>query len=197
MLDGTQARDRASHIWARETHDHYCEEPWVSKRLFEEERFIGNVYDPCCGFGHIVKSAIECGFVNAWGDDIERRWEGARVVRDFLEGDTIFENIVCNPPFDKIEAFTKQAVARSNRKAALIFPTRRLNAAGAWLQSLPLIQIWYLTPRPSMPPGHIYKALQDQGKKPSGGTVDFCWLIFRRGFKGAPTAGWLHRDGAP
>jgi hypothetical protein len=188
--------ERRSHVWHKDPLGHYVEEPWVSERLFAVENFVGNIFDPCCGFGHIVKSAIECGFINAWGRDIERRWLGISGIEDFLEGDAIFENIVCNPPFDKIEAFTKQAVERSDRKAALIFPMRRLNAAGAWLQTLPLVQIWYLTPRPSMPPGHVYKQLEEAGKRPSGGTQDFCWIIFQKGFVGQPKVGWLHRDGA-
>jgi hypothetical protein len=29
-------RARQSHIFDRETHDHYVEEPWCSNRLFDE-----------------------------------------------------------------------------------------------------------------------------------------------------------------
>jgi hypothetical protein len=68
---------------------------------------------------------------------------------------------------------------------------RHLNAAH-WLQELPLRRVWLLTPRPSMPPGSWIA----KGNKPGGGTQDFCWIIFCRGYKGEPTINWLHRDAA-
>jgi hypothetical protein len=73
-------------------------------------------------------------------------------------------------------------------------PTRRLNAAGVWLQLLPLARIWYLTPRPSMPPADMFLEYERRGREPSGGQQDFAWVIFERGHQGLPTVGWLPRD---
>ena len=42
-------RARQSHIFDRETRDHYVEEPWCSKRLFDVEPFVGTIVDPACG----------------------------------------------------------------------------------------------------------------------------------------------------
>jgi hypothetical protein len=65
--------------------------------------------------------------------------------------------------------------------------------AAHWLESLPLETIWLLTPRPSMPPGHWITA----GNNPSGGSQDFCWLVFDKQMQlgSAPRLRWLHRDG--
>jgi hypothetical protein len=41
-----------------------------------------------------------------------------------------------------------------------------------------------------MPPGDYILA----GKKPGGGKVDFCWLIFEQGYRGKAETDWLHRD---
>jgi hypothetical protein len=41
------------------------------------------------------------------------------------------------------------------------------------------------------PPGDVIAA----GDKPGGGRVDFCWLIFERGYSGFPELRWLHREG--
>jgi hypothetical protein len=41
-----------------------------------------------------------------------------------------------------------------------------------------------------MPPGSWIAA----GNKPGGGTQDFCWLVFERGYKGEPAIGWLTRE---
>ena len=58
------------------------------------------------------------------------------------------------------------------------------------LEELPLRRIWFLTPRPSMPPGAMILA----GMKPGGGREDFAWYVFLRGYDGHPEARWLRRD---
>lgn len=51
---------------------------------------------------------------------------------------------------------------------------------------------WLMTPRPSMPPGHVIA----RGEKPGGGKMDFCWLVWDRSYhQGAPELRWLRRDG--
>jgi hypothetical protein len=72
----------------------------------------------------------------------------------------------------------------------MIFPTARLNAA-RWLHGTPLQRVWLLTPRPSMPPGETIL----RGERPGGGKTDFCWLVWDRGYVGAASIDWLHRDG--
>ena len=42
-------RLRASHIWDKEKLGFYVDPQWVSERLFEVEKFIGSIWDPCCG----------------------------------------------------------------------------------------------------------------------------------------------------
>jgi hypothetical protein len=73
----------------------------------------------------------------------------------------------------------------------MIMPVRKLNAAGTWLYKLPLARVWLLTPRPSMPSGSFISA----GGKVGGGTVDFCWAVFEKGWTRHPQLRWLHRDG--
>ena len=99
-------------------------------------------------------------------------------------------NIVCNPPFDLCDQFVRRALHLAGGKVAMIWLARRLNAA-RWLANTPLARAYLLTPRPSMPPGHVIAA----GEKPGGGTQDFCWLIFSHKHKGPPTLHWLCRDG--
>ena len=168
--------------------EHYVEPFWVSERLFQEEQFIGGgVYDPACGFGRIVESAWRAGLA-AYGSDIaDRGWSDQP--RDFFKHTDKHANIVSNPPFDVFEKFTKHALARARRKVALIMPTARLNAA-RWLYDTPLQSVWLLTPRPSMPPGHVIRA----NGKVGGGKSDYCWLVFEHGYSSHPELKWLHRD---
>lgn len=180
-----------AHSWQRAEYDWYVEPIWTSARLFEEEKFEGDVLDPCCGCGRIVRAARDAGLI-AGGSDIKARGYGGGGV-DFRSV-VRAGNIVSNPPFNNIEEFTRHACSISSGKVAVMFPTRRLNSAGVWLQQLPLYRVWFITPRPSMPPGGVALDYERRGKNPSGGTVDFAWLIFLRGFEGRAETRWLHRE---
>jgi hypothetical protein len=190
ILDGATKKIDA-HVWEREANEHYVEPHWCSKRLFQEERFDGAVWDPCCGFGRIPSAAIEAGLPAMGTDILDRGYSEFEGVQDFLTatGNNI-PNIVCNPPFNIAAAFGQRALAQPGIvKVAMIFPTARLNAAH-WLSGTPLLRIWLMTPRPSMPPGHTIAA----GDKPGGGKMDFCWLVWRAGYSGEPSVKWLRRD---
>lgn len=192
-------RPEASHIWQREEHEHYVEPEWCSRRLFNVEKFEGGILDPCCGFGRIPEAAKDAGY-HAIGSDIEDRANGAYMRGlDFLSSDFPHEilmpgigeceNVVCNPPFDVFRQFAEAALAFTPRKVAMIWLVRTLPAA-RWLAATPLAKILLLTPRPSMPPGHVIA----RGEKPGGGKQDFCWLVWDKKHTGPPTIDWLRRD---
>jgi hypothetical protein len=187
-------RAENSHIWQREEAEHYVEPEWCSRRLFEEEKFDGAIWDPACGFGRIPEAARARGHIIVYSDICDRGYDphGLKVIRDFFEsGDKRVENIVSNPPFDIFQKFATRALALANNKVALIWLVRTLPAA-RWLQDTPLARVLLLTPRPSMPPGHVIT----RGEKPGGGKQDFCWLIWDHTHGGPASIGWLHRDAA-
>jgi hypothetical protein len=169
--------------------EHYVEPSWVSERLFEEETFIGGVFDPACGFGRIVESAVEHG-LDAYGSDIVDRGNGYPIA-NFFDTTDMHDSVVSNPPFDVFEKFAIRALTLARDKVALIMPTARLNAAH-WLEETPLRRVWLLTPRPSMPPGHV---ITNKGKV-GGGKSDYCWIVMEHGYSGKPEMQWLHRDEA-
>jgi hypothetical protein len=184
-------RRRHAHIWEKEAHEHYVEERWVDRRLFDVEDFDRRepVLDGCCGFGRIPEAAQAAGYRTLAADIVDRGFPGC-VIQDFLERRSMPASGVTNPPFNGAAAIASHAFKIGAQKFALLFPVARLNAAH-WLRGLPLKRIWLLTPRPSMPPGSYIAA----GHKPQGGRVDFAWLIFERGFNGRAETAWLHRDG--
>jgi hypothetical protein len=184
----TSPRLRKSHIYEREQYGHYVEPSWCSERLFQVEIFSGPILDPFAGFGTIPEAAKAAGHRVFAADIVDRGYPGCRV-QDFLKREAVPPSIVGNPDFDYVEDFVRHALATGAEKIALICPVARLNAA-RWLRELPLKRIWLLSPRPSMPPGSYIAA----GGKPKGGRVDFCWLIFERGYRGHPEIHWLHRD---
>jgi ParB-like nuclease domain len=98
-------------------------------------------------------------------------------------------DVVTNPPFRLARVFVEQALTLGARKTAVIFPTARLNAA-RWLEPLPLVKIYLLTPRPSMPAGEVIA----RGERPRGGRMDFAWLVFNHGHSAPPELRWRHRE---
>jgi len=181
-----------AHAWEREANEHYVEPGWCSERLFEEEPFAGQVWDPCCGFGRIPEAAAKAGHMTYASDLVDRGYAGFCGAEDFLKcnDDMASPNIVCNPPFNIASQFALHALSLGNTcKVAMIFPTARLNAAH-WLKGTPLVRVWLMTPRPSMPPGYTITA----GEKPGGGKMDYAWLVWERGFTGEAAIRWLRRD---
>ncbi len=192
-------RKRESSLWAREENDWYVEPEWVSARLFEEERFEGSIHDPACGSGNIVKSALAAG-LDATGSDIVARSAYCEREQNWLQADELFpfSNIVSNPPFKLCDdrrsgtfPFVEKCLEMSLRKVALLLPSNWIQGdkRSRWLATLPLRRVWFISPRPSMPPGQVIAA----GQKPGNGTTDYCWLIFVHGYDGAPEVRWLRR----
>jgi hypothetical protein len=182
-----------SHIWEREENEHYVEPSWCSRRLFEEEQFIGQIWDPCCGFGTIPEAAKAKGLDCYATDLVNRGYKHLGWAGDFLKvnDQEAAPNIVCNPPFNIFKEFALHALSLGNtQKVAMIVPTARLHAA-RWLAFTPLRRIWLMTPRPSMPPGHVIAS----GQKPGGGKTDYCWLVWARGYELTAEIEWLRRDG--
>ncbi len=187
MNDVDIKRPEHSHIWQREEHEHYVEPAWCSRRLFDVETFIGAIDDPFCGFGMIPRSAANAGHDITSSDIVDRGYGHGDI--DFFESTWTQDNIVSNPPFDQFRRAAEHALTLSSRKVAMIWLVRTLPAA-RWLRDTPLVRIWFLTPRPSMPPGHTIMA----GKKPGGGKQDFCWLVWDKAQTVPATVGWLHRE---
>lgn len=185
-----------AHAFEREVHEHYVEMRWNNRVLFENVPFQGFIHDPCCGWGRIPEAAREAGYIGVTGSDVVDRGFAGCGIESFLEATEPRDNIVMNPPFEQSEAFIRRACLLAGRKVASIMLARRL-AAAHWMRELPLTNIWYLTPRPSMPPGQVAEDLMiSLGKDPSGGTQDFCWVVFdhEAGAGCESRAGWLHRD---
>jgi hypothetical protein len=195
-----RAKPLRAHVWPRDPDGHYVEQSWCSARLFEEE-WLGPpgslLFDPAARWGRILRSAAAAGYTVLGADIIDRLDRRALGPVTFATGDFLkcppipsVSAIVCNPPFDHVQAFCEHALEIATFKVAMIMPLHRLPAAH-WLERLPLETIWLMTPRPSMPPGAYIAA----GNKPGGGRPEFCWLVFRKGLIAwTPRLRWLRRD---
>ena len=119
---------RLSHVWDRERCDHYIEPVWCSARLFEVEDFDRNqiLLDACCGFGRIAASAKAAGYTNVIAADIVDRGYPGCEIQDFLQRQSVPPTVVCNPPFNMVEAFARHALTLGACQLAADLPRRAL-----------------------------------------------------------------------
>jgi hypothetical protein len=137
-----------------------------------------------------VTSAQAAGHECIASDIVDRGC--ADQVCDFLTCARPRANIVSNPPFSIAEKFAGHALHLAERKVAMLLPANWVqgNKRSRWLESTPLRRVWFIAPRPSMPPA---KGLAP-GQKVGNGTTDYAWFVWLRGYDGSPEIRWLRRD---
>jgi hypothetical protein len=189
-------RPRQSHIYAREVHGHYVDPSWCSARLLEVEEFVGSIWDPACGFGTIPEAARAAGHRYILATDIvDRGYQHFDYALDFLTAEIssdLPEHIVSNPPYHIAQEFVQRALRIARGKVCMLMPITWMlgKKRSRWLQSTPLVRVWLLCPRPSMPSGEYIR----NGGKVGGGTRDFCWMVWSCSHVGPSTISWLRRD---
>jgi hypothetical protein len=193
MSAAAEKKELNAHIWDRHPDDWYVEPFWCSRRLFEEEAFDGGIWDPACGLGRVLFSAEAAGYP-VTGSDIICRSGYCDALFDFHTCERPrARNIVSNPPFRDAEAFVRHALTIADGKVVFLLPLSWLTgkARSHFLQGSPLRRVHVLSPRPSMPPGPVIEA----GVKPGGGTKDFAWFVWERGYEGAPEIHFMREEG--
>ena len=215
MLDTSPPEMLKKRKWDRDPDDWYVEPEDCSVELLKYERFgAKHVIDPSCGIGRIVRALLDAGY-SAYGTDIVSRGPFCADIQDFMSPMwtppvTGTFDLMTNGPFQEInpkgyrwdkhdpegtrKLYTDRVLDRMAHKAALLMPATFITSSGhraKWLEGTPLARVYFIVPRPSMPPGAVILA----GEKPGGGEEDFCWCIFERGHTGDRTLHWLHRGG--
>jgi hypothetical protein len=185
-------RKKDSHLWERHPEDWYVEPEWCSTEFFRQETFEGEIWDPSCGMGRIPRSAAAAGYI-AHGTDLVDRGFGAR--HDFRDTprDVRVANICSNPPFGIADTYVPLALEIAERKVAMLLPANWVQGhkRSGWLRTTPLRRVYFVCPRPSMPPGPVILA----GVSPGNGTTDYAWFVWEHGYTGEPAIGWVRKDG--
>lgn len=173
--------------------DWYVEPPEAVAALLRVERFEGRVLDPACGGGTIPRVCRAFG-LDAHGSDLRDR--GAppycRSGVNFLTAPRRpVDNVMCNPPYRLADAFAQRALDRATRKVAMLVRLAFLEGQARFAElyhRCPPIRVWVFTWRVEMPPGAALAA----GKiARDGGQIPYAWIVWQRGYRGAPALGWL------
>jgi hypothetical protein len=193
---------KKAHVWERDELDWYVEPTRATEALLSVERFVGVIWDPCCGQGNIVSTLVAAGY-EAFGTDIVQRvdappawWRGA--MRYQNSSWAVVGSIVSNPPFfgaKGTEEFIRWAIDQPVMKVAVFADIRFIaghKRAKGLFRDVGLPRVWIVTPRVSCPPGSYLAAVNKAG----GGSSDWCWLVWDR-TAATMTPTWGHCSAGP
>lgn len=179
----------------REENDFYATDP-KSVQLFLDRIKLDkdfvlpkNIFEPCCGKGHISKKLIENGY-NVISSDLIDRDYGISPVNyltdslDFAKSN--FDCILTNPPYKYALEFIYKSLEITNKYVIMYLRLQFLE--GKERNKL------YKT----NPPKFIYVNSSRQGctinaenEKFPPGAMAYAWYVWEKGFKGEPILRWI------
>lgn len=172
----------------RQTEDYYATNPKAAEILLQEETFNKDIWECCCGEGHLSKVFSENNYNVKSSDLIDR---GYGDVFDFLstenkewEGD-----IVTNPPYSLAKDFIEKAlqiIPQGNKVAMFLKLT--------FLESQSRKKMFT-----DIPPKTLYVSSSriqcakngDFDLYPSS-AVAYGWYVWQKGFKGDTIIKWIN-----
>ena len=168
----------------RQKDDFYATPSEATDALLSVETFDGDIFEPCCGEGHISKRLIEHGYNVESSDLVDRGFGTSR--RDFLFEREKRDNIITNPPYAKMAllmAEHAQTIARY--KTALLLKITFLEgvARAKFFQKHPPKRVWVFSKRVSL--------LKDGQSFNNGGMMCVAWFVWETGSTTPPQIGWL------
>lgn len=166
----------------REQDDFYATPSNATEALLSVEQFAGDIYEPCCGMGHITKVLENSGYT-VESTDLRDRGFGTPNV-DFLNETKPRDNIITNPPYKGAIKFIAKACEIAEQKVALLLPLRYLEGVerGDFYSHTPPARVWVFKRRIAM-----LKGGEDSGQA----LMAFAWFVFDKNHEGATEVGWI------
>jgi hypothetical protein len=170
----------------REKDDYYNTPQEAVFSLLEREKFLGAIWEPACGEGHISEALSARGYEVISTDLVDRGYGTPRV--DFLmETKPLASNIITNPPFKLASQFIINSLNLTTGKVAMFLPLSYLSSQGRKRD------IWDCTPIKTVYVFSHRVASHRNGKKTGkgGGMINFAWYVWEHGYTGRPMIEWI------
>ena len=175
-------------------HDFYATPPRAVEELLKLECFSENVWEPCCGGGHISEVPIRHGH-KVRSTDLADHGYGQPGI-DFLLQDTpVDADIITNPPYVQAQAFVEHALSllMEGHKAArflrLVFLETQVRKA--LFEKLPPARVHVASSRFGCAKNGEFK-VRPNGELYYPSSVAYAWFIWEYGFTGSPTLHWFN-----
>lgn len=174
----------ANNISGKRKKSDFYETPYSMTRQFLDDcSFYGDVLEPACGSGAIVKVLEEYGYETHYFD----------IEVDFLKYQGSVCNIITNPPFSLAHEFILHAKKIATRKIAMLLPLSYLHGKRRYDE----IYCDELFPLSSV---HVYTRypllgndLREDGKYSTGMMV-YAWFVFDVDHIGPPNIHWIDNN---
>lgn len=169
-------------------HDYYATEPKAVELLLNNEYFLGPIWEPACGEGHISKVLESHGYTVRSTDLIDRRYGTGGI--DFLNAgqDRWNGSIITNPPYKFAKEFVEQALSIVDKGYKVAMFVKLTFLEGQARREL----------FKKYPPKTIYvsSARLECGKNGvftgSGSAVAYCWIVWEKGYIGHTRLKWIN-----
>ena len=173
----------------RQSEDFYASDPCAAEWLLKLEELDGDIWECCCGEGHLGK-VFESHGHNVKATDLVDRGYGIGGV-NFLSP-TITEwhsHIATNPPFSIAQEITEKAIEiiPEGKKVCMFLRTLFLEgkARRRLFDKYPPIRVWVTSSR-------IVCAKNGDFKANTGGAQSYAWFVLEKGYKGDTTLKWFN-----
>lgn len=175
----------------RELLDYYATEPKAVELLLEKEKFSPNIWECCCGEGHISKVLEEKGYIVLSTDLVDRGYEKQKHTKDFLKINKkdLQVDVITNPPYKNALEFVKKAieVVGEGQKVAMFLKLTFLEgkARKIFFETTPPKKIYVSSSR-------LNCARNGEFEKYKTSAVAYGWFVWEKGFTGKPTIEWIN-----
>lgn len=144
---------------------------WATHALINSERFEGTIWECACGDG-AMSSVLERTGCDVYSSDLYDRGFGEAGI-DFLQTDSVFDNIITNPPYNAAEAFVHHGLNKCRKKFALLLRLAFLegaNRAKTIFAVTPPSRVWVFSERITFYPAGA--------EKKGSGTTAYAWFVW-------------------
>jgi hypothetical protein len=163
----------------------FYETPYsLTQLLLDRETMLGNILEPACGDGAIVKVLKDNGYTEITAYDKET---------NFLKETKKYDTVITNPPFSLAYEFIQKAKEVSENKIYMLLPLNYLHGKKRYDniyqdKDFGLRSVYVFTRYPLL--GEL---LRKDGKHNTGMVV-YAWYVFQKGYNGNPEIDWLDND---
>ena len=172
----------------RQTEDYYATNPKAAEILLQEETFNKDIWECCCGEGHLSK-VFEINGYNVKSSDLINRGYGD--VFDFLSTENkVWEgDIITNPPYSLAKDFIEKAlqIIPQGNKVAMFLKLTFLESQSRkkMFTDIPPKTLYVSTSR-------IQCAKNGDFNLYPSSAIAYGWYVWEKGFKGNTIIKWIN-----
>lgn len=157
---------------------------WATYALIDNEKFIGDIWEPACGNGAMAEVLRRTGSAIRATDFYNHGYGESGI--DFLKAETQADNIITNPPYNCAESFIRKGLELTRHKLALLLRLAFLegvNRHNTLFSQHSTARVWVFSERITFYP---------YGAKPKGsGTTAYAWFVWDKSHSGSTELRWL------